>query len=59
MISVFILLLLVSAAAGWNWTSGHQSAGLATASHLVLALSGVAGVVGLIVIWTPRANRAA
>ena len=53
-ISVFIVLLLVSVAAGWRWTSAHQSPSLALASHVVLALSAVAGVVGLVLIWGGR-----
>jgi hypothetical protein len=59
LISVFIVVLLVSAAAGWTWTSAHQAPALATASHVVLGLSAVAGVLGLVVIWTggSRASR--
>ena len=56
-ISVFIVLLLVSAAAGWRWTTGHQSPPLAEASHVVLALSAAAGVIGLVVIWGGRRGR--
>jgi hypothetical protein len=54
LISVFIVLLLVSVAAGWGWTADHQSGGLATASNVVLGLSAIAGIVGLIVLWKPR-----
>jgi hypothetical protein len=56
-ISVFIVLLLVSVAAGWEWTSAHQPARLATASHLVLGLSAAAGVLGLVMIWVRRPDR--
>jgi len=58
-ISVFIVLLLISAAAGWKWTAGHQSHALATASHIVLALSALAGLVGLAAIWGRPASAAA
>ena len=54
MISVFIALLVISAAAGWKWTASHQAAALATASHLVLAASAAAGLLGLVMIWTRR-----
>ena len=53
-ISVFIVMLLIAAAAGWRWTAGHQSARLGLASHIVLALSAMAGVFGLILIWGRR-----
>ena len=53
-ISIFILLLLVSIVAGWRWTTAHQAAGQASASHLVLAASAAAGVCGLAVIWMRR-----
>ena len=59
MISVFIVLLLISAAAGWQWTAGHQAHALAAASHVVLALSAMAGVVGLVMIWGRPGSRAA
>jgi hypothetical protein len=57
MISVFIALLLLSTVAGWKWTSSHQPAALATASHFVLALSAAAGVFGLVMIWVRRPDR--
>lgn len=50
-ISLFILLLLVSVVAGWRWTTSHQPASQANASHLVLGASAAAGVFGLAVIW--------
>lgn len=50
-ISIFILLLLVSVVAGWRWTTAHQAARQASASHLVLAASAAAGMFGLAVIW--------
>ena len=53
-LSLFIVTLLISAAAGWRWTTAHQSPQLALASHVVLTLSGIAGVVGLVLIWSWR-----
>jgi hypothetical protein len=51
LISLFIMLLLASVAAGWAWTAVHQPSAQAAASHLVLAASAVAGLVGLTLIW--------
>lgn len=52
LISVMIVVLLVSAAAGWTWTAAHQAPALASASHVVLGLSAVVGLLGLVVVWT-------
>lgn len=61
-ISLFILLLLVACVAGWVWTGEHQPAPQSTASHIVLGLSALAGIVGLVAIWrgggkTPSERR--
>ena len=49
--SAFILVLFVIAGMGWTWASTHQTPSQALASHAVLALSAVAGAVGLIALW--------
>ena len=49
--SAFILVLFVIAGMGWTWATTHQAPSQALASHAVLALSAVAGVVGLIALW--------
>ena len=49
--SAFILVLFVIAGMGWTWATTHQTPSQALASHAVLALSAVAGVVGLIALW--------
>lgn len=56
-ISLFILILLGTSAAGWIWTAGHQSASQVAASHLVLTLASLAGIVGLIALWGRRSPR--
>jgi hypothetical protein len=50
-ISVFVLALISLAAMGWVWTSRHQPAAQATASHVVLGIATLSGVVALVVIW--------
>jgi hypothetical protein len=54
--SAFILILFVIVAMGWTWASTHQTPAQAAASHGVLALSGIAGLVGLFFLW--RGSRA-
>ena len=54
--SAFICVLFVIAGLGWNWATGHQTPGQAQASHAVLALSVLAGLVGMIALW--RGSRA-
>ncbi len=54
--SAFICVLFVIAGMGWNWAATHQTPGQALASHAVLALSALAGLVGLIALW--RGSRA-
>jgi hypothetical protein len=53
-ISIFIAVLIAIATLGWKWTSAHQAPAQATASHLALGLSIVAGIVGVITIWRPN-----
>jgi hypothetical protein len=54
--SAFILVLFVIAGMGWTWASTHQTPSQALASHAVLLLSAVAGVIGLVALW--RGSRA-
>ena len=54
--SAFILVLFVIAGMGWTWASAHQTPSQALASHAVLLLSAVAGVIGLVALW--RGSRA-
>ena len=51
LISLFVLLLIVVSAAGWIWAAGHQPPGQAAASHFVLGLGMLAGVVCLVTVW--------
>jgi hypothetical protein len=58
-ISFFIAVLIVVSVTGWVWTGAHQPPSQATASHLVLGLAMLAGVVGVVAIWRdPKAGRA-
>jgi hypothetical protein len=52
--SAFILILLVITSIGWRWVSTHQTPGEALASHAVLALTGGAALLGLVVLWRDR-----
>lgn len=52
-ISLFILVLIGTSAAGWIWTRRHQPAAQAGASHVVLTLGALAGVAGLVALWRP------
>ena len=51
LISSFVVILIVVSVAGWIWTSSHQPAAQAAASHLVLGAGIVAGLVGLVTVW--------
>jgi len=53
-ISLFIAVLIAVSAVGWVWTGAHQPAPQATASHVVLGLGMLAGVVGVIAIWREK-----
>jgi hypothetical protein len=50
-ISVFLVILISLVIRGWIWTAAHQPAGQAAASHVVLGIAGLAGVVALVLIW--------
>ena len=54
--SAFICVLFVIAGMGWTWATAHQTPAQALGSHAVLALSVVAGLVGLVALW--RGSRA-
>jgi len=56
-ISTFILILIVLCVAGLLWTSGHQPAPKAAASHVVLGIAILSGVVGLVALWRRPAGR--
>ncbi len=58
-ISLFIAVLIAIAILGWRWTSVHQNATQSAASHLVLALAILAGVIGVIAIWRVRPSGGA
>jgi hypothetical protein len=49
--SAFILVLFAIAGMGWTWATLHQAPSQALASHAVLALSILAGVLGLVALW--------
>ena len=49
--SAFIGILFVIAGMGWNWATTHQTPPQALGSHVVLALSVIAGLVGLVALW--------
>ena len=54
--SAFIFVLFGIAALGWNWATAHQTPAQALASHAVLALRAIAGLIGLVALW--RGSRA-
>lgn len=56
-ITVFVLALLTTVILGWVWTGSHQPPAMRTASHLVLAISGLAGVLALATIWRREPPR--
>ncbi|HEY7055074.1 MAG TPA: hypothetical protein VH458_01050 [Vicinamibacterales bacterium] len=56
-ITMFILILLAIVTLGWMWTAAHQPPAPRTASHVVLGVSAVAGVLALAKIWRPDAPR--
>jgi hypothetical protein len=53
-ISLFIVVLITVSVIGWIWTGTHQPASLAAASHVVLSLGVLAGIVGLMALWRPN-----
>jgi hypothetical protein len=52
-ITGFVVVLLAVVTMGWIWTRSHQPPPLRTASHVVLAIAGSAGVFALARIWRP------
>ncbi len=56
-ISLFIAVLIAIAALGWIWTSAHQTPTQSAASHLVLGLTILAGVIGVVAIWRSRPSN--
>jgi hypothetical protein len=50
-ISLFIVVLIAIAGAGWVWTGANQAPGQALGSRVVLALAVLAGLVGLRALW--------
>lgn len=53
-ISLFVGVLIATAVLGWAWTSAHQTPTQAQASHVVLGLAMLAGIIGVIAIWRAR-----
>lgn len=49
--AAFILVLFAVVGVGWTWASTHQAPSQALASHAVLSLSALAGVIGLVALW--------
>jgi hypothetical protein len=56
-ITLFILILLTVVTLGWSWTRANQPPRLQTASHVVLGISGLAGILALARIWRPDPPR--
>jgi uncharacterized membrane protein len=56
-ISTFMLILITLAGLGWRWTSAHQPPAQARASHVVLGLIAVAGVIALVTVWRPDPSK--
>jgi hypothetical protein len=56
-ISIFVLILITLAGLGWRWTSAHQPPAQARASHVVLGLIAVSGVIALVAVWRPDPPR--
>jgi hypothetical protein len=57
-ISLFILVVIGLAVAGWIWTGGHQAASAAAASRIVLSVAIITGLVGLRSLWRhPEGSR--
>lgn len=53
-ISAFILVLLTIVTLGFIWTGSHQAPELRVASHIVLGVSGFAGLFALVRLWRPE-----
>ncbi len=52
--SLFILVLIAIALLGWVWNGQHQPAAAMAWGRAALGGCIVAGVIGLVAIWTPR-----
>lgn len=52
-VSVFLITLLVLAAAGWNW-AGSQPAPTSTGARIALGLCGLMAVGSLAVLWSTK-----
>ena len=50
-ITFFVLILITLVTLGISWTSTHQAPPLRTASQIVLAVAGLAGVLAIVRIW--------
>jgi tellurite resistance protein TehA-like permease len=57
-ITAFILILFAIVVLGWLWTGRHQPPALRAASHVVLAIAGLAGAFAVVRIWRADAPRA-
>jgi hypothetical protein len=58
-ITVFVLILLGLVTLGWIWTGTHQPPALSLASHVVLGIAGLAGILAVVRIWRPDPPRRA
>jgi hypothetical protein len=56
-ISIFILIVICLAVAGWFWTGSHQTAAQSAGSRTVLGLSVLAGIAGLAALWRTRSRN--
>ena len=52
-ISLFFVILIAVVVAGWFWAGGQPSP-KSEGSRVALVVSGLAGVVGLVMLWRPR-----
>jgi hypothetical protein len=57
LVTGFVLLVIGVAVTGWFWTGAHQPGPQSTASRIVLALSVVAGLLGLRAVWRHRSDE--
>lgn len=55
---MFVVVLIVTAAAGLVWTGENQPPAQSLASRIVLIVGMGAGVVGLITLWRQSRGRA-
>jgi hypothetical protein len=50
-ISAFLVVLLGLCVTGWIWTATHPLPPKAVASHVVLGIAILSGVIGLVAVW--------